>query len=290
MSGIKNFVVLALLLVAPASAATTANPSLWHIKSDKGEVYLLGSVHILPPDVKWQSPAVKKAARRADVFVFEVPQDETAQARVLSLVANKGFLPDGKSLRASLPEKDQTAFDAAIAASGLPLAAVDRERPWLAGLQMMVATMGRLKFDTANGVDRNLAAQAAAEKKPLRYLETIDDQFAVLVPDDATLEMEEFQSALKDLDNLGAELLPLVDAWSKGDQAMLDKLLNSDLDEFPAARKALLDDRNAKWLPQIEAMLKERHVFLITVGAGHLAGADGVPALLRKAGYTVEGP
>ena len=286
----KNLVVLALLLVAPASAATTTNPSLWHMKSETGEVYLFGSVHILPPDVKWQSPALKKAARRADVFVFEVPQDETAKARVQSLVASKGFMPPGKSLRALLPAKEQAAFDSAAIASGLPIAALDIERPWLAGLQMMVATMARLKFDTANGVDRNLAAQAAAARKPLRYLETIDDQFAVLVPDDPELEMQEFQSVLKDLDNLGAELVPLVQAWGKGDQVMLDKLLNSDLDEFPAARKALLDDRNAKWVPQIEAMLKERHVFLITVGAGHLAGAGGVPALLRKAGYRVEGP
>ena len=282
--------LLFLLFAFPALADTTATPSLWHIKSSTGEVYLFGSVHILPPDVKWQSPAVKKAAQRADVFVFEVPQDETARARVQSLVAGKGFLPTGKSLRASLPAKHQPAFDAAIAASGLPSSVVDRERPWLAGLQMMVATMARLKFDTANGVDRNLAAQAAAAGKELRYLETIDDQFAVLVPDDPELEMQEFQSVLKDLDNLGAEVGPLVQAWSKGDQALLDKLLNSDLDEFPAARKALLDDRNARWVPQIEAMLKERHVFLVTVGAGHLAGPGGVPALLRKAGYTVAGP
>ena len=40
----------------------------------------------------------------------------------------------------------------------------------------------------------------------------------------------------------------------------------------------------------LEAMLKEKHSFFITVGAGHLAGPAGVPALLRKAGYTVEGP
>ena len=286
----KKLFVLALLLVLPASAATTANPSLWHIRSQTGEVYLLGSVHILPPDVNWQSPALKKAAKRADVFVFEVPQDEAAQARVQSLVTSKGFLAGGKSLRDSLPAKSRSDFDVAITTSGLPASVVDRERPWLAGLQMMVATMQRLKFDTANGVDRNLAAQAAAAGKPLRYLETIDDQFAVLVPDDAELEMQEFQSVLKDLDKLGDEVAPLIAAWGKGDQVMLDKLLNSDLDEFPAARKALLDDRNARWVPQIEAMLKERHVFFITVGAGHLAGAGGVPALLRKSGYEVEGP
>jgi uncharacterized protein YbaP (TraB family) len=52
----------------------------------------------------------------------------------------------------------------------------------------------------------------------------------------------------------------------------------------------LLDDRNQAWVPKITAMLREKHTFFITVGAGHLTGPKGVPALLRAAGYTVDGP
>jgi uncharacterized protein YbaP (TraB family) len=82
----------------------------------------------------------------------------------------------------------------------------------------------------------------------------------------------------------------MVDAWQRGDQPALARLVSEDMDAFPAARKALFDDRNARWVPEIEAMLKEKHSFFITVGAGHLAGPQGVPALLRKAGHAVEGP
>jgi uncharacterized protein YbaP (TraB family) len=92
------------------------------------------------------------------------------------------------------------------------------------------------------------------------------------------------------LRDVSAGIHPLLAAWSKGDQARLDELINGDLDQFPQLRKMMLDDRNQRWLPKIEAMLKEKHVFFITVGAGHLTGPMGVPALLRKAGYTVEGP
>ena len=81
-----------------------------------------------------------------------------------------------------------------------------------------------------------------------------------------------------------------VRAWSTGDQAKLDELINGDLKEFPQARRQLLDDRNKRWVPQIQAMLKEKHIFFITVGAGHLTGRGGVPALLRQAGYKVTGP
>jgi len=135
-----------------------------------------------------------------------------------------------------------------------------------------------------------LMAEAEKKQKQTRYLETIAEQFALLAPDDPVLEMEEFESSLKDLRDVGAELQPMVKAWASGDQAKLDKLINGDLDEFPDARKLLLDDRNRRWVPKIEAMLKEKHVFFVTVGAGHLTGPLGLPALLRKDGYQVVGP
>jgi len=287
----KKFAALfaGLLLAAPA-AARTVSPSLWHIKGSQGEVYLLGSVHILPPDVQWRSPAIKAATARSDVFVFEVPQNAKAVQKLQSLVAANGSLPQGISLRASLHPEVRGDFDTAVAASGLQPAAIDHERPWLAGLQLMFTQIAQKGFDRDNGVDTQLLAEANKAGKQTRYLETVEQQFALLAPDDRKLELEEFESGLKDLRDVSAEVQPMVDAWGAGDQEKLGVLVNGDLDEFPAARKALLEDRNARWAPQIEAMLGEKHTFFVTVGAGHLIGPQGVPALLRKAGYKVEGP
>src|SRR5207253_4799274 len=132
--------------------------------------------------------------------------------------------------------------------------------------------------------------EAGKTHKPMRYLETIAEQFALLAPDDPVLELQEFESGLKDLADIAGGIDPMVKAWSDGNQRELDRLINGDLDEFPEARKQLLDDRNKRWVPKIEAMLKQKHVFFITVGAGHLTGPLGVPALLRKDGYRVDGP
>jgi uncharacterized protein YbaP (TraB family) len=66
--------------------------------------------------------------------------------------------------------------------------------------------------------------------------------------------------------------------------------MNTDLADDPEIKKALLTDRNQNWVGQIETMLKEKKTFFITVGAGHLAGPDGVPTMLRAAGYKVDGP
>lgn len=281
---------MALAQDQPASPDVNAHPSLWHIKGEQGEVYLLGAVHVLPSNVHWRTPPIVSALSRSDVFVFEVPEDQAAMTELQDLIQAHGYLPTGQSLRAQLQPKDQADYDAAVTASGLPAALVDRERPWLAGIQLMFAQMTKMKFDAANGVDSTLMAEAAKNKKQMRYLETIAQQFALLAPADQGLEMQEFESGLKDLRDVEDDIKPMVDAWDIGDQAALDKLINGDLDDYPQARKLLLDDRNRRWVPKIEAMLKQKHIFFITVGAGHLTGPVGLPALLRADGYKVAGP
>jgi uncharacterized protein len=277
-----------LFLTAPALA--DAHPSLWHVKGAQGEVYLLGSVHVLPPNLHWQSPVISRALSRSDVFVFEVPQDATSMTQLSAMIQAQGFLPPGETLRALLHPAVLADYDAAVVAAGLAPETVEHERPWLAGLQLMFAQIAKLHFAAGNGVDSVLMEGATRGHKQTRYLETVAEQFALLAPDDRTLEVEEFESGLKDLRDVAGEIGPMVDAWSAGDQAKLDRLINGDLDEFPQARKLLLDDRNQHWLPKLQAMLQEKHVFFVTVGAGHLTGPAGVPALLRKAGYKVEGP
>lgn len=286
--------LLALLFVVffftPVHADTVATPALWHVQGRGGDVYLLGSVHILPPDVQWRSPAIRAALKRTDIFVFEVPQDEQSIAKLQQMIAARGYLPPGQNLRGLLPPALRPDYDAAVTASGLPPSAIETMRPWLAALQIMFAQIAKQNFSAENGVDSQLAGEAVRTGKPVRYLETIEQQFALLAPEDRSLEMEEFEAGLKDLRDVISGVQPMVTAWSKGDVKALHELINGELDKFPAARKALLDDRNRAWLPKIQAMLGEKRTFFIAVGAGHLTGAQGLPALLRAAGYKIEGP
>lgn len=278
------------VLAQPSPPPFMANPSLWHIKTDQGEVYMLGAVHVLPANVHWRTPQIRAALARSDVFVFEVPEDAKSLAELQGLIKAHGYLPPDQNLRAELHPAALADYDAAVTASGLSAAGVDRERPWLAGIQLMFAQMHKIDYAASNGVDSTLMKEAAQNHKQMRYFETIAQQFALLAPDDPKLELQEFESGLKDLRDLAGDVQPMMKAWGDGDQAKLDQLINGDLDQFPEARKVLLDDRNKRWVPQIEAMLKEKHVFFICVGAGHLTGPTGVPALLRADGYKVDGP
>jgi hypothetical protein len=280
---------LGLLATLPASADVIyAHPVVWHIKSGRGSVILFGSLHVLPANMDWLTPDIMRAVQRADVFVFEVPTDATSQDALNGMIAAHGALPDGQSLRALLPPDSQTAYDAAIAAAHLSPAVTDHEQPWLVSLQLTLAdTMNRNYFPDA-GADYVLMSWANEHSRAVRYLETIDQQFSLLA--DNALPLDEFESGLKVMDQTHDPVQPLVAAWSDGDVARLGSLMDANFAAHPEAKKKLLSDRNRKWAKQIEAMLAEDKDFFITVGAAHLAGADGVPALLRADGYQVDGP
>ena len=49
----------------------------------------------------------------------------------------------------------------------------------------------------------------------------------------------------------------------------------------------MLKNRNQNWISRIEKIAKGKSTFF-GVGAAHLGGQQGVIALLRKAGFTVE--
>ena len=169
------------------AAAIHARPALWHVRGKLGDVYLLGSIHALPPDLDWQTPRIRKAMARANIFVFEVSSEPAALQRAAGLVAAHGLLPRGQELRALLPAAAQADYDADVAAAGLSPTLLANKRPWLASLMLAVAQMRREHFVADAGVDRVVMAIARAAGKPMRYFETIDQQFALLAPDDSHL-------------------------------------------------------------------------------------------------------
>ncbi len=284
---------LSLLLgLVPAAAAPVihAHPALWHVKGPEGEVYLFGSIHLLPDNIEWHTPAINAAIGKANVFVFEVSMDEKAQTEIRKLVAQMGLLAPGQSLREMLQPSARADFDAAIETAHLPPDVVDHEKPWLVSLQLLVAEGTAKQYSADAGVDHAVMTIAAKAQKPMRFFETIEQQIRLLAGSDDKLQLEEFQADLKDYQKGDDDLGPMVAAWSQGKADKLAALMNSELAAEPEMKKALLTDRNQRWALQIQTMLREKRAFFITVGAGHLAGPDGVPALLRKAGYRVEGP
>jgi uncharacterized protein YbaP (TraB family) len=274
---------------APADGAAAA-PALWHVQSPRGELYLFGSVHLLPPDIAWQSGRVETAIERANVFVFEIPADAMSLLPLQKLVMEKGMLAKCDSLNAMLTPEEQTELDGDCKLAGVDPAMIDRMRPWLAQLTLLYAELMKANAQFQSGVDEVLQTRSQKEHKELRFLETIDEQTALIIPADPKIELSEFATELKIFRNESREYSLILDAWRSGDVDQLQKITDDEFRDEPEAKKALIDDRNEIWLPKIEKMLGESRVFFVTVGEGHLIGPKGLPALLHADGYTVTGP
>ena len=295
MKRLAGFFVLALLAAfAPARAevapSVQAHPAMWRVRGDHGTAYLLGSIHILPPKVDWQTPEIKRAVKRADAFVFEIPLGVDTMNRVTALVGERGTLPPGQSLRKMLPPDSQADLDKVLAAVQLPETAVDNKRPWLVSFMLEAVLLKRHMQQFTLGVDSVIGEQATKSGKQIRYLETVDQQLALVAPSDPTVELQSFEAELKSFETADSDIAAITVAWEKGDTVALDAVTGKEFVGHPEARAAFFTDRNRNWVKQIEAMLHERKTFFITVGAGHLAGKDSVPDLLRADGYKVDGP
>jgi uncharacterized protein len=283
-----------LFLASPAladDAAINAHPMAWHVHTGHSEITLFGSMHMLPANMKWLTPDLLHSIRRTDVFVFEVPTDDVSRTTLTAKLDERGRLPAGQSLRAMLPPASQVDFDSAITAEHLSASVTDHEQPWLASLQLLLADTMNRNYDPDAGVDYVVMSWATSHNRQVRYLETVDQQFAMLVPDQVnSSQLDEFETALKQVGQEEKDLDPLLQAWSSGDVATMGSMIASDFEDRPDSRKKLLTDRNREWTAQIEKMAGEWRNFFIVVGAAHLAGPDSVPALLRKDGFQVDGP
>jgi uncharacterized protein YbaP (TraB family) len=277
----------------PRSTITQAHPALWTVfgAKNRSRVYLLGSIHVLPPQMKWRTRDIDAALKAANVFVFEIPMDASQKTDVQAFIKENGLLPAGTALPSLLNEQTRQDYIAALNATHVPPELLTPMRPWLALLMLNAGMVTQQRLSIDAGLDRQVYAFAL--KKPgvtFRALETPEQQLKLLMPEDKSLELQEFDAGLKELLNETLSINDLIDAWAVGDVKKLNDLMNSGFKENPKAEKLLFEDRNRAWAGKIEKLLAERHVFFITVGAGHLAGPQGVPALLRAEGYKVIGP
>jgi uncharacterized protein YbaP (TraB family) len=143
-------------------------------------------------------------------------------------------------------------------------------------------------FDASLGLDRHFYDRATAEGKRVEGLETVDYQVGLF--DEMTMEEQDrmLAESLEDVEQARANIVTLTDAWKAGDAAALEQIVLADLKDDPLLYQRLLVDRNRNWLPKIDALFTRTGRAFVVVGAAHLVGPDGLLAMLKAKGYTVE--
>ena len=271
---------------APAQAANDADPALWVVRDADTTVYLFGTVHVLKPGLTWFDEAVRAAFDRSDQLVLEMVEPDPAALQ--KVVMAKGMTSGGPTLTERLPADKRAGVARALAEAGLPQAAYDRMKPWLAAVTATIAPLGKLGYDAANGPEKLLAGAAKAAGKPVLGLETAEEQLGFFDGLSGPAQVRFLVSSVDELPTLPAEMERMVANWAKGDPAALAAVLNDSLQDSPEVARVLLTDRNKRWAGWIgERMAKPGTVF-VAVGAGHLAGPGAVQAQLKARGLKAE--
>lgn len=281
--------VWVLAACAPAPAPP-ANPALWRIADADSEIWLFGTVHVLPPDLVWRSERVNAAFASADEFVTETDTSAEAVAQFPALAARYGMLPADQALSALLAPADQEMLAEAVRELRLDYAQIERMRPWFAALQLSYAYALREGHSSDAGVESVLAAEARSRGKRLSFFETPDEQIRILA-DLAPADEAHFLSVtlrqISDEEAIGE----MDDAWARGDVAALESALAPQWEEVGAiVHEAVILRRNRAWADEIAERLDGSGRMFIAVGAAHLVGDGNVVDLLRTRGIAVEGP
>jgi uncharacterized protein YbaP (TraB family) len=278
------------LLLAAGPAA--ADPALWRISDSDSEIYLFGTVHILPPELEWQTPALIAAFDQAETVWFEAPaNDPEGQLQNALLMVSLGMNPAGQALSSQLSPEGREALAAFAESTGMPLAALEPMRPWLAAVTLTATYVQAQGYDPLSGVEARLWPLARERGKEIDYFETIEQQVRFFADLPKEVEVGLFEQTLLEYNGASDLLDSLVGAWQEGNVTEIDRLINGEMRaEAPEIYEVVITRRNQAWVGRIQELLEGSGTHFIALGAGHMAGGDGVVGLLRARGVEVAGP
>ena len=270
------------------SLTAHAGSPVWALHGEHNTVYLAGSVHLLRANDAALPAAFERAYAGSRALVMELDLGKLDQLEAGSWMMAHGTLPDGSSLRKAVGEERYRRVTAEADRLGLPMEAADRQTPWAIGLELLELQYMQLGFDPEQGVEQQLERRAQADGKPTSGLETVTEQlgvFETLSPEDQARFLD---LVVTEMHEVESETQSVVAAWRTGDARKLAALLGDEYKSFPTLYRTLVTDRNRRWLPQIEKLLKDKDNYLVVVGALHLVGDGGLLELMRKDGFAAE--
>ena len=270
--------------------AVRAQAPVWTVRGPLGKVVLFGSVHLLPKGLDWRPPALTEALSQADDIWFELPINQATDDAALSMTLRKGRLAPGDDLWRRLTPLQRTRLEAAAATVGIPPQALASMRPWFADLTLSLASDTQAGAQATDGVETQI--QSGAPPNARRHaFETVVEQVGFLAGGSNAEQIAGLDETVREMTTDPDLYARTVQEWMAGD---LGGLQRDDLDTLkaaaPATYRRLILDRNRRWARVLARVARGPGVTVVVVGAGHLIGPEGLPALLRAQGFVVDGP
>lgn len=280
------------LFAAAAKTPSEPRPALWKVtriaspkNSDSGAIYLFGAIHLLPDETKWQSTAIDRAVAESDSLTVELTGTDdmvNVSATFNGMAVTKELPP----LSQRIDQKLLPHLTIAIANSKTSEKTFNLLETWAAALRIASTSSANIGLSGNNAVETVLTIRFNASGKTTRSLETITQQFSFFDQLPEADQRVMLNAILRDK-NQSAQTERLINAWLNGDQAALSKEANTGIMASSKMRDILLTRRNQRWADQLSIWMEHGERTFVAVGAAHLAGKQGVPALMARRGYVV---
>lgn len=271
----------------PAFADTATPVTLWVAEGEHNQVYLLGSVHLLRKEDYPLPQVIERAYEDAESLVMEIDMDDLDPVETQALVTRLGILPGDRTLRDVLGPDDYAIAAAAAGELDIPLELLDKSEPWLAAITIEQLMLSRLGFNAIHGVEMTFLGKARRDAKPIEGLETFAEQIGFLDGLSPAAQRDLLLQSLTEGAELRSIMDSLVEAWKAGDVDFMESRMLDELANFPELYDVVVVDRNRRWIDQLVPLTERDEDYLVIVGALHLIGDDGVPAMLEAAGVDV---
>lgn len=271
------------------SQDSLANALLWEIKGNglTKSSYLFGTIHIIPAEDFFYPAQTLDKLELSDRVYMELDMDKLNDMSTMITLLDKIMMSDGSSLSDYLDTDQYQVVKNYFDKVGMPMMMVDRMKPMF--LQILAdpsVNAEGLKNGKMKSYEMEFMNEAKKRKKKMEGLESIEFQIGIFDSIPYKDQANYLYHAITESSQASSELDLMIAMYKQQNLNALSRAIDADDSGLGSNLDVLLNNRNKNWIPKIEAAIKNKSCFF-AVGAGHLAGKNGLIQLLKNQGYTL---
>lgn len=265
-----------------------ANSLLWQIDGNglSTPSYLFGTIHMIDKNAFFWPKGTLSALDAAEKVVFEIDLDDMFDMGKAMGLMTKAFMNDGKTLKDFYSPEDYNLVKAHFEDMGIPFFMMQKMKPMF----LTVFASGDIKPGEGlsgegdiKSYEMELYSIAQESKKDVSGLETIDYQISVFDSIPYQEQADMLLQTIKTSDVEDDSFKQMIEMYTTQDINLMVSSMSEE-EGISGNEDVLLYNRNRNWIPIMSEKMKSESTFF-AVGAGHLAGKEGVLDLLKRQGY-----
>ncbi len=262
------------------------NSLLWKITGHNLETpsYVFGTIHLICREELVVDDRITSALSSTDQLVLELDlTDQSEMMQVQQLSMNE----DGLNIASELDEEVVGKLDELIRPhTGIGMSQAGMMKPFVIQSMVMSARLSELCEEELTSYENYFLEKAAEYDLPVEGLETAEFQVGLLDRIPLEEQLDQLETMVMD-DRFVADQFDQLFSYYQDEKIHEMYALFQEDEMWMQYKDDLLDTRNRSWIPEMEKLIQQQPVFF-AVGAGHLAGEQGVLRLLEEAGYEIK--